>query len=326
MTLRQFLTAIAEVSGQVSDSTLVIWLLVCFMVANRVTHILEVKQESQQLTPAVKESQRKSSRREEERTGQLVNSCVAYIPQRQGQGEPVSALTAVSYDRGGATKPVSFIVDSGTNALISNDPELLWGRRVSTQRIGTAETDGGLHAGMTGGARLLVGGTEVRVDKRVYVTKAVSHNLIGTNVLNKAGLTVVFHNGTVLLVDGSTFSMPQAKVLSTGYVDGISGLPTVDISARIEGKMDVAETRAMLAIPEEKEVVNIARNPGRTSDRSRAGSRGRIPGTVAGAFRQRVAASAVHYLSSEGVESSTRKVDPGDAGARLPQVPGYCGR
>ena len=49
----------------------------------------------------------------------------------------------------------------------------------------------------------------------VIYSKDLAYNLIGTGVLNKLGVTTIFHDGNIILVEADSFQLPKiCKVMA----------------------------------------------------------------------------------------------------------------
>lgn len=143
----------------------------------------------------------------------------------QEQSPPKAFLTNVS---GGES--VWAILDSGANTMIMKDPSHIWNSKVGVQIIGTAFGSEEV-AGVSGGTRFEIGGKEVHLERGVYSRKELPYTLIGTSIMNMAGLSSVFHQGKVYLMDAKEFSIVDDQVVYEGKLDPQTQLPMIEIKA-----------------------------------------------------------------------------------------------
>ena len=66
----------------------------------------------------------------------------------------------------------------------------LWNSKTGVQSIGTAFGSERV-AGVSGGIHFELGGKEVRVEEGVHSRKDLPYSLIGTGIMNRAGLIIV---------------------------------------------------------------------------------------------------------------------------------------
>ena len=96
--------------------------------------------------------------------------------------------------------------------------------------VGTCEEGGNLNAQGRGTMSFkLLSGIQVDIEDAIYA-KDLAHNVVGTTVLNKIGITAIFHNNRTYLVEADTLQIPSScTVLVDTPVDEETGLPFVEV-------------------------------------------------------------------------------------------------
>jgi hypothetical protein len=75
----------------------------------------------------------------------------------------------------------------------------------------------------------LPSGVQLDVPDSIYA-KGLAHNVVGTTVLNKIGISAIFHNERTYLIEADSFQVPSTcSVLVDTPVDRATGLPFVEV-------------------------------------------------------------------------------------------------
>ena len=147
------------------------------------------------------------------------------------------------------------LVDSGADTGGAHDKELIPIRNNKESDVSTCEEGGSLKSQGRGTMSFeLPSGVQLDVPDSIYA-KGLAHNVVGTTVLNKMGITAIFHNGRTYLVEADSFQISSTcTVLVDTPVDKETGLPFVDVKP-IE---EAANVNALhTASPEKKQEMKI---------------------------------------------------------------------
>ena len=128
------------------------------------------------------------------------------------------------------------LIDSGADCVAVKDSRLSRGITSYEVDVGTCNAQGSLRTqGKTDLSLELASGETCRADGAIYA-KGLSHNLIGTTVLDQqCGMSTLFHKGSVYLFKADSISgIPSkwTKVAEAEY-DKDTGLPFIDFKTKV---------------------------------------------------------------------------------------------
>ena len=175
-----------------------------------------------------------------------VLSSMACVAKDQEQAEvavvqlPMAVKRACLTDVSNQKESVWAILDSGSNTILLKDPNFLWNSKTGVQSIGTAFGSERV-AGVSGGIHFELGGKEVRVEEGVHSRKDLPYSLIGTGIMNRAGLSSLFHEGRVIVLDAKKLDVTGLPISYEGKLDDKTQLPMIEISTIAQGKEDFQE-------------------------------------------------------------------------------------
>jgi len=131
------------------------------------------------------------------------------------------------------------LVDSGANTGAAYQKKLMSICNDKESNVSTREEGGSFKSQGKGTMSFeLPSGVQLDIPDAIY-GKGLAHNLIGTTVLNKIGITAIFHNERTYLVEADSFQIPPTcTVLVDTPVDKETGLPFVDVKPVEAGKFN----------------------------------------------------------------------------------------
>ena len=174
----------------------------------------------------------------------------------EGEQEATMMILQVNaIDRKRKKTVYQVLVDSGVDTGGAYQKKLIPICNDKESGVSTCEEGGSLKSQGRGTMSFeLPSGVQLDVPDSIYA-KGLAHNVVGTTVLNKMGITAIFHNGRTYLVEADSFQISSTcTVLVDTPVDKETGLPFVDVKPVEEA----ANVNALhTASPEKKQEMKI---------------------------------------------------------------------